>query len=211
MISIKDAIPSAAELRRRAGRVEAPPQIPPRFFDDAARILSGAGYREENAVLYGAIRRYLAGELAGVNRKGLFIKGAPGVGKTFGVSILANLYRWPVYEAKTLEAAFLDSSISPVEWTDIIEGKYGMGSPHVIVIDDLGTESCPLMKFGTSYNLMADVIDHRYRMSFLRQGVKTIVTTNLTDAELTARYGFRIDDRLNEMFEFLTAKGESLR
>jgi hypothetical protein len=45
----------------------------------------------------------------------------------------------------------------------------------------------------------------------MRHGVRTIITCNLTDKQLRDRYGLRIDDRMNEMFEFATVDGVSLR
>jgi DNA replication protein DnaC len=54
-------------------------------------------------------------------------------------------------------------------------------------------------------------IDRRYREAFHRQRKHTILTTNLSDDALKRKYGLRILDRLDEMVDFYTIQGESLR
>lgn len=210
MIKIADCIPSAAEMVRRTERGrEVPPSA--EAVEEMRAYLTERGYRDDNSEVFRSILCYGAAELEKKNRRGLFLTGPAGIGKTFGVSLLAARFGWPVYTAGQLEAAFLDPATTPVIFHDIIEGRYSLGYPHTIVIDDVGTESIPVVKFGTPHNLIADVLDHRYAQVFFRHGCRTLVTCNLTDAEFRARYGFRIDDRMNEVMTFAAVSGRSLR
>ena len=79
------------------------------------------------------------------------------------------------------------------------------------MIDDLGTENEDFMQYGQRANPLAELLEKRYDLSFHRDRVRTVVTSNLTDQQLKERYGFRVFDRLREMFAVVTVKGESLR
>ncbi|MBS1372075.1 MAG: hypothetical protein HPZ91_19195 [Lentisphaeria bacterium] len=209
-IELASLIPRPEQLRRRTGRHE-PEKPSPEAVGKMARYLQECGYTPVNREVYETVLAYGAAELEGKNRRGLFLFGDSSIGKSFGVECLATLFRWPVVSAKQFETAFLDPAVTPTQWTDLLEGRFSLGDPHTIVIDDMGTESYPVMKFGTPYNLMCDILDHRYYQSFLRHGVRTVVTCNLNDAAIRQRYGFRIDERLNEIMQFAAVKGRGLR
>jgi len=209
MIEIKDCIPTIDELLRRGQRKENG-----RPSADAvttiASYLDAAGYRADNSEVYDAVLEYGAAELEHKNHKGLFIRGACGIGKSYGVACLAARFKWPVIAAKQLQAAYLSAKSDDDFWR-LVDARDFFDRPQTIVIDDVGTEDCPVMKYGTATNLIADVLDRRYYQGFQREGVRTIVTCNLTDEQLRERYGLRIDDRMDEMFTFATVTGKSLR
>lgn len=209
MIELRDCIPTVAELTRRAEQLDNEPASHAARVTMAAHLKS-CGYTEANPEVYHAILEYGAAELEGKNRRGLFIKGRSGIGKSYGVSCLAMRFKWPVIPARVMQAAFM-SAENDDQFLAFVDAVDFFGDHQTIVIDDLGTEDFPLMKYGTPCNLMADVLDRRYYQGLLRHGVRTIVTCNLTDAQLRERYGVRIDDRMNEMFSFATVEGKSLR
>ena len=73
-------------------------------------------------------------------------------------------------------------------------------------IDDLGEEEPTLMNYGNRFTPVIDLISVRYfRMLF------TMVTTNLTPAQIRTVYGDRIADRLNEMMLILPYRHPSFR
>lgn len=73
-------------------------------------------------------------------------------------------------------------------------------------IDDLGEEEPTLMNYGNRVTPVIDLISVRYfRMLF------TMVTTNLTPAQIRTVYGDRIADRLNEMMLILPYRHSSFR
>lgn len=65
-----------------------------------------------------------------------------------------------------------------------------------IAIDDLGTEPAEVMDYGNVTSPMVELLGYRYD-----QRLTTFVTTNLAPSQLKERYGVRIADRFNEMFE----------
>ena len=77
---------------------------------------------------------------------------------------------------------------------------------NMLGIDDLGEEETTLMNYGNRVTPVIDLISYRYcRMLF------TMVTTNLTPAQIRATYGDRIADRFNEMMLILPYKNPSFR
>jgi DNA replication protein DnaC len=209
IIELKDCIPTLEELKRRAEQRDNEPASSVALMA-MAEHLRGCGYTEANPDVHRAIVEFGASELENRNSRGLFIKGACGIGKSFGVACLAAYFKWPVIPAKVLQAAYM-SADSDDKFLHFVDALDYFGRPQTIVIDDLGTEDFPLVKYGTPCNLLADVLDRRYYQGFMRNGVRTIVTCNLTDQQLRERYGLRIDDRMNEMFTFATVEGRSLR
>ena len=167
------------------------------------------GYRADVPKLYRALVDYGAAELDGVNTRGLCVKGDCGVGKTLGVQILAERFKWVYTSAAEYPRAYLENSRAAFD--DIADGLDFFGCPaRVVVIDDLGSEPRTTRRFGDELNVLEYVLERRYLM-FRRCGARTVVTTNLSDGELARRYGARIDDRFNEMMDFVFASGESLR
>jgi DNA replication protein DnaC len=209
MIELKDCIPTMAELTRRAEAAENKKASATAVLAMTETLVMN-GYTKENPEVFDVIARYGAAEIERLNSRGLFLKGGCGIGKSYGVACLAAYFQWPILPAKLLQTAYMSAENDEDFWK-IVDALDFFGRPMTIVIDDLGTEDLPLMKYGTATNLMADVLDRRYYTGFLRHGVRTIVTSNLTDAQLRDRYGLRIDDRMNEMFEFATVEGRSLR
>ena len=77
---------------------------------------------------------------------------------------------------------------------------------NMLGIDDLGEEEPTLINYGNRVTPVIDLISYRYnRMLF------TMVTTNLTPAQIRATYGDRIADRFNEMMLILPYKNPSFR
>ncbi len=167
------------------------------------------GYRADVPRLYRVLVDYGAAELDDLNTRGLCVKGDCGVGKTLGVQILAERFRWVFTSAAEYPRAYLENSRAAFD--DIADGRDFFGRPaRVVVIDDLGSEPRTTRRYGDELNVLEYVLERRYGM-FRRYGARTVVTTNLSDGELARRYGARIDDRVNEMMRFVTASGKSLR
>lgn len=203
-------IPSTETLLRRSMK---PVEVEPSAgsLRKMHLLMQNSGYISHNRQVYSAIVEHGARMLDGTDYKGLFLKGPVGVGKSFGVEVLAQYFRIPVLRPELIAAQFkeFNGNLRQLEERLILTAGDFWHEPQDIVIDELGTTD-NARHFGESSALMCDVLDMRYR-AFLRYGVKTIVTTNLDDAELARRYGVRIDDRLNEMFYFRSVTGESLR
>ena len=76
----------------------------------------------------------------------------------------------------------------------------------LLAIEDLGEEPKERLEYGNVMNPVVDVLEYRYDNRLF-----TIVTTNLTPAQIAEKYGRRIADRCREMFEVIVFKGQSFR
>ena len=208
MKSISSLIPQLPELREQTNHAVVRPVVTDEHRQEIRELLADAGFDAVNQGVYDTLVTYGSREVAHANSKGLFLTGPAGIGKTLGVSILAAKFGWPVLPVADVVSAFLEAT--ETEFQNFISAMDFWGIPRVVVLDDLGVEPVPVNRFGTAFNVLADVLDIRYRL-FLRYGVRTVVTTNLGDDELVKRYGFRMDDRLNQMFAFAAVTGESRR
>ncbi len=212
-MAISEGFVSAGDLSLEALKASCaprPPQAPSAESVAAmAEHFRSIGYRADVPQLYRALVDYGAAELDDLNTRGLCVKGDCGVGKTLGVQILAERFRWVFTSAAEYPRAYLENSRAAFD--DIADGRDFFGRPaRVVVIDDLGSEPRTTRRFGDELNVLEYVLERRYLM-FRRCGARTIVTSNLSDGELARRYGARIDDRFNEMMDFVCANGESLR
>lgn len=202
-------IPDFAELVDR-GRAFADLEPSGKTLEEVKRFFVKAGFRRElSPKIFDILTRWGAKEIEGLNHRGVLLRGGCGIGKTYGVSILANLLSFPLVNAKELEEQYMEL---PTEDFDLlVDAQNGWCECRMLAIDDLGVESSPVVKFGTPCNVLECAIDRRYREAFNRQRKHTILTTNLSDEALQRKYGLRILDRLDEMVEFYTIQGESLR
>lgn len=212
-MGIGEGFVSAGDLTLEALKASCAPGTPrvpsPGSVAAMTEHFRSVGYRADVPRLYRALVGYGAAELEGINTRGLCVKGDCGVGKTLGVQILAEHFNWVYTSAADYPRVYLESSRAAFD--DVADGLDFFGHPaRVVVIDDLGSEPRTTRRFGDELNVLEYVLERRYRM-FRRCGARTVVTTNLSDGELARRYGARIDDRFNEMMEFVLAGGESLR
>lgn len=202
-------IPDFAELVDR-GRAFADLEPSGRTLEDVKRFFAKAGYRRElSPRIFDILTRWGAKEIEGLNHRGLLLRGGCGIGKTYGVSVLANMLSCPLANAKELEEQYME--LSTEEFDLFVDAQNGWCECRTLVIDDIGVESSPVVKYGTPCNVLECAIDRRYREAFNRQSKHTILTTNLSDEALQRKYGLRILDRLDEMVDFYTIQGESLR
>lgn len=177
---------------------------------EIGEFLKSCGYLPLNGKLFDTLCRFGASVMDGTSRKGLFLRGDVGIGKTFGLQLLAARFGWKFVTAREVEG-FFRTQPNYTEWVEYCRAADFFGRGKTLVIDDLGTENEDFMQYGQRANPLAELLEKRYDLSFHRDRVRTIVTSNLTDQQLKERYGFRVFDRLREMFAVVTVKGESLR
>ena len=134
--------------------------------------------------------------------RGLIISGEYGVGKTsLARAIIAGLPE----VLKVRMAIPSDLELLTPEWESYCASS--CGSRHVF-IDDLGAEPT-INNYGVRIEAVGDYI---VRFHALRKPhVRLILTTNLTERELDARYGGRVTSRLKDLCVPLRLKGADKR
>ena len=205
---------SVSEAVARIVRQHSKPETELRCSEESCReigeFLQNCGYLPLNRKLFDTLCRFGASVLDGNSRKGLFLRGDVGIGKTFGLQLLAAKFGWKFVTAREVEG-FYRAQPEYTEWEDYCRAADFFGRGKTLVIDDLGTENEDFMQYGQRANPLAELLEKRYDLSFYRDHVRTVVTSNLTDQQLKERYGFRVFDRMREMFAVVTVRGESLR
>lgn len=147
------------------------------------------------------------------NDKGILFCGTIGIGKT----LLMNIFQF-------ITTAFnFENKFTIFRANGIIE-KFGAGGNEWyndflymtddidIMIDDLGTEDKEVLNYGNRVDIMTKFLSYRYDLWQIK-GKLTHITSNLRylENDFKARYGERVGDRFNEMFNYFSLVGESRR
>ncbi|CAM1340200.1 P-loop NTPase family protein [Tenacibaculum aestuarii] len=146
-------------------------------------------------------------EYGGELRKGLFVYGTCGTGKSsiFDViQIISKKYKLPYLWFKNISVHNVITNYN-TEGEYVVE-KYTKGRVH---FDDLGAEKLA-NSWGIKEQLMIRIFEMRYN-DFKNNGIKTFITSNLTVEDIEIKYGDRIYSRFFEMFNFIELNGGDRR
>lgn len=186
---------------------------PPRSAPDGTRE-GGFEVDLHNATALAALSHWLVkAPFAGMDHhRGIFLRGPVGTGKS---DLLRGLSRaiaigggegFPIVAAKRIVYEFSRTD-DRVEQGPTVVLRYSR--MPMLAIDDLGTEEDG-RHYGKTVNVIADLVAFRYDL--WRQGkAVTFVTTNLTNAALSAKYDERTVSRLAEMMNVLEIGGPDRR
>ena len=137
---------------------------------------------------------------------GLMLYGEPGNGKTHAVSCIAN---YLMLRGIPTICVSINKMLERIKETYSSYGKEGeetvlksLSNADLLIIDDLGTEQKNEWSAAKIYNIM----DSRYR-----NGLPTIITTNINLKDLENMYQKRAYDRLMEMCTPVLSDGKSIR
>lgn len=137
---------------------------------------------------------------------GLMLYGEPGNGKTHAVSCIAN---YLMLRGIPTICVSINKMLERIKETYSSYGKEGeetvlksLSNADLLIIDDLGTEQKNEWSSAKIYNIM----DSRYR-----NGLPTIITTNINLKDLKDMYQKRTYDRLMEMCTPVMNDGKSIR
>lgn len=154
---------------------------------------------DENAKKIGA-------GLSHEDRKGTILMGSKGLGKTMGLQIFYNILNaWSsnvIY--KNVRQVQLD-----YKRDGLVSFEKLIAIDHLI-LDDCGTEDSDFSDYGNKKNIIAELLLLRYD-EFQMRGKKTYISTNFDKKALLIWYGERLNDRFNEMFDFVVVTGDSKR
>lgn len=135
---------------------------------------------------------------------GMIYSSVPGCGKTTMVRAIQRLLN--VLRLKDVQASESEYRKAGLRMVDArLVNKYYEKDPaafselqnaSMLAVDDLGVETKANMSYGQLYFPMNELIEYRYSRQLF-----TVITTNMTGAEIKERYGDRFNDRLKEMME----------
>lgn len=143
--------------------------------------------------------------LAKREKPSLLLYGHCGVGKTTMLRSLAELLK----EGRNFEgiASITATEVYEMFRDEALRYRYDrLKTVQVLLLDDLGCEPERCLIFGTPWEPILDLIYARYERL-----LPTVITTNLDDDQIRARYGVRMADRLNELYDKITFTGQSYR
>lgn len=140
--------------------------------------------------------------------KGLYIYGSVGTGKTTFFELLKKTGKSLHEKGFQTDLTFRNISCGNFVQQFMSMQKHQMQFDinayykNRLYIDDLGVEQLCF----NSYELIGDILFERYRNS-----ARTWITTNLNFNQFAERYGKRLEDRFQKMFNVIEWKGKSFR
>ena len=151
-------------------------------------------------------------------KKGLLLRGDIGVGKSLMIKIFRSFMReYQINNGfKMLLVTDVVNEYQESGHKVIINNgprsykKGGLNNneeiPLTICYDDLGTENTNAKYYGSTSNVMTDILLKRYDL-FISFGMKTHIITNFDGYEIELNYGRRIRSRMREMMNDIVYSG----
>lgn len=139
---------------------------------------------------------------------GVVFSGMCGNGKTTLLNAFQSAINYLVdtgklsraYGITIVDAKELAIQASKDEVFDYVKKK------EFLAIEDVGREPSEIVSYGNIFTPIGDILEYRYANLLF-----TVLTTNLTPKEMREKYGYRIADRMNEMFFKIIFKNSSYR
>lgn len=132
-------------------------------------------------------------------KKGLFIRGVTGVGKTHLVRCVAKNKFNNVSIASILD---INDKVQK-------EGYFKINFEGILFLDDVGAEEAYVNNYGTRVSFFKTFIEDYYLAQ--KPFNKLFISTNLNSEEIEERYGLRVRSRLREMFNIIDVEGKDMR
>jgi hypothetical protein len=132
-------------------------------------------------------------------KKGLWIRGVSGLGKTYLLTCLKDNLIKPINIYSMID---ITKEISN-------EGNFNVDYSKIVYLDDVGSEDLNVKHYGTDVNFFKNFIESYYLNS--NRFDRLIVSTNNNFSEIENRYGFRVKSRIKDMFNVVDVTGKDLR
>lgn len=132
------------------------------------------------------------------SRFGVMFSGVCGNGKTTLVYAFQTLLNY----LRDRGLVNNDAGISVIDAKEVayyakdVQRFHQLKDKAMIAIEDMGREPVEVLEYGNVLNPVIDLLEYRYNAQLF-----TLITTNLVPKEIRERYGNRIADRFNEMFD----------
>ena len=148
----------------------------------------------------------IARHLTEPKKIGLFFMGGVGCGKSTMMYAIqaAHNYLYPSGRGIIIKDA-TELTRNAAADADKVMGHYKQ-IDDMLAIDDLGKEPTEVMVYGSVIQPMVEIFEQRYNRM-----LPMLITTNLERKQVAEKYGRRIADRFNEMFEVIVFNEESYR
>jgi len=149
--------------------------------------------------------------------KGVLVVGGIGAGKTAMMRIMQRLFKDTERKFLWINAYDL-KDMAEVYTTSEIKMSYGSDLKCDLYIDDIGF-SMDVKRYGNTVNIITEILMERYEL-FINSGFRTHLSSNIPTflknntekiPTLENVYGERVLDRIREMCDLITFKGESKR
>ena len=148
-------------------------------------------------------------------KKGILLTGPVGVGKTTIMKLMRYLQtphqRQLVIPCRDISFQFMKEGYETIlhysnrSYKEYPEHGY---IPVTYCFDDLGIEQ-NLKFYGNECNVMAEILLSRYDR-FIKDGMLTHITTNLSATEIEEMYGNRVRSRMRQMFNLVSFDKDAL-
>lgn len=173
--------------------------------NDALGVLKAAychltGSNEPNMANIERVAKWLEG-----SKRWLFINGVPGTGKSTmltAMKLALNYAGTKGHTGMTIRTALDLARSAQNDAASYEEAK----TRSMLAIDDLGVEPAVVKTYGNEISPITELLYYRYD-----QRSSTIITTNMTFAQIEERYGERIADRIAEMADFVPFNNTTYR
>jgi hypothetical protein len=179
-----------------------------------AKRLKQLQYDDRNKQTFNVLAEYCARYNAGRVRvdepppyrmpeRGLLLFGAHGLGKSEFLSRFAAMMDLEIFDARDIAWEFQVGGAAAVD---------AMLRPHNnadIIIDDIGNED-EALSFGNAFS-MATILDKRYRLWSMPNGVRTFLASNADRAAIEKLYGKAALSRIQGMCDVVEFYGTDRR
>lgn len=198
------------------------------FNKIAETVCPGFKLDNDNREIYMNTIKYFAGDPSGIYdlRKGLYVYGKVGVGKTIYFKIFNTLNRavklphennFSVINVNDLITGFAQKGfeyLSNIGFTiSYSERSYQAGScygPGHLLLDDLGQSASTVKHFGNNTNIITEFIQRRYYI-YTEAFKLTHVSTNMLPSQIKNEYGDFVASRMRQMFNIILFPGNDKR
>jgi DNA replication protein DnaC len=177
-----------------------------------AAVAKRLGFDDRNPKNLSIICRYVARMALNAAKRGLFVTGDTGTGKTFALMLIAERCKIKRRDAGYVTAQEFSNLVSKEGSYNAVkkfttdlkaeawhQGRWDTHSYEFVdlIIDDVGAEN-EAIHFGRHSESLVELIAARYDL-WRERGVRTHFTSNLTTDQIEERYGKRIASRIFEM------------
>ena len=148
----------------------------------------------------------IAEHMTNPKKAGLFFVGGVGCGKSTMMYALREAHNYLYPSHKDIGIVIKDATDIVMQVQKQSATLDYKGMEDMLAIDDLGKEPTQVMVFGSTIQPIVEIFESRYSRM-----LPMLITTNLETKQIAEKYGKRIADRCNEMFQVIVFPQDSYR